>query len=53
MNKEKKNFLPSSALPNTERYRRAISTIIESTQQTEKTNTLNDKSPALTVNGRF
>lgn len=49
----KHSFLPSSALPNTPKYRRRIRMIIPRTQQIEKTNTLKDRSPALTVNGRF
>lgn len=46
-------FLPNSALPKNPTNRRRISTDIQRTQQIEKTSTLNDKSPALTVNGRF
>lgn len=47
------NRLPNSALPKTGKNRRAVRTAIQITQQMEKTNTLNDKSPAFTVKGRF
>lgn len=49
----KNSLLPSSALPNTLKNRRRMSIHIPATQQIEKTNTLKDRSPALTVNGRF
>lgn len=47
------SILPSSALPKILKYRRAMSKSMPRIQQIEKTSTLNDKSPALTVNGRF
>lgn len=47
------SHLPNSALPNTGKYRRAMRTDIQITQQMEKTSTLNERSPAFTVKGRF